>query len=771
IKNAIEKHGLTYIQESHEQSKQSADNLINDIGTEKALEAVRNNEIQGGTESFVWGSIINKVDEQLTISKDPAEIERLNDLQADLKSEFDQKMRNSGRGISALQSVYKLYDFEYNLANQLEKYENANDGVVPPDIEAKFREYDRQMKELKEKLSIAEKKAEGRDETIENIKEGMERKQTKFNLKEKTEEGNIRIPNSLIRDLVKDGIDNINDLTIAVKEAIKDDYPDATIREVRDAITNYGKTINMSKEEIDVKIRKLKRMGKLISGIEDVKLKKRPLRSGLQRDKLDAEERDLGKELKELMKDLPVTEEEMATKWKSALDAIKTRLKNNIEDLNRRIKTGIKPPAKKQVEYDAEAKILKEKRDNLKKIVEELEGKPGITEEERVKIAVKGVERSIAELQRRINEKELITPKGKPVPQTIELQKLKGVRAELKSELMKMQEAAGIPEKKRLESMKKRLVEQTKKLQERIWKKDFAPKKKASLLPMDAEITRLKAEKNRVKELFDIEQEKVEIAKQPLVHRFWEEAKDIMFNIPKTMRASLDMSAPLRQGIVFSSRIITRPMQTASEFKHMFKVAFSEKKSDDWLRYIKASPMYINIMKPSGLFLADSHAKISAREEMYQSNLVKKIPIYKHLAAVSDRAYSGFLNKQRVDVFLDFYEKMNKEGINYNTNPEIFKAWAKYVNNATGRGSLGELEMAANTLSNVFFSPRLIAARLNLINPITYAKMPKQARIAALKSNLEFVSVGLTVLLLAALAGADVELDWRSTDFGKIKIG
>ena len=864
VKKAIEKHELTYQKETHEQAKISSENLIKDIGFDKALELVRDKKVEGGAASFVWGAIIDEVGKMRDAAKDPSEIKRLTDLGAQLLNKFSDTYTKLGQQMSALNPVYELYDFQYNLSQQIEKYKSANDGIIPAEVEARFREYDKQLKEINVKLKEAEEKlitaenektirdikealgrdkkpakergvrpqkrgkdliAEGADElaaalgitkfaygekkpdiskalakigrglideglaTAENVMQKIkEYVDTKFAGKvdfdkykgdvekelkrqeEKTTDGKIKIPHSLIKDFVERGIDNINDLTKAVQEAIKEEYPDATEREVRDAITGYGKTVNMSKEQIDVDIRRMKRIGKLISGIEDVQNKKRPLRSGLQRDKLDAEERAMQKQLKELMKDLPIEEAELEKQWKSALETIKTRLKNSIEDLQRRIDTGEKPLPKKVVEYDIEAKELKAERDRLKEIVKELEGEPEISDEQRTKIAIKGVERSVGELERRIRERELETPRGKPITQTPELKILKERREALRTELQKLQTEASIPEKKRLELFKKRTQEQTKILEERIRTKDFAPRPKKPLLKMDDEAIRVKAEKQKIKDKFDLEHEKLKLSQRPKWQKFWDIATDIILNLPKSMRSTLDMSAPLRQGLVFSSRIITRPQQTASEFAHMFKVAFSEKRADDWLQYIKASPEYAT-MKASGLFLAEPNAKLSAREEVYRSNLADKIPIYKYFHNISQRAYTGFLNKQRVDAFLDFQEKMKRTGITPETNPEIFKSWADFVNNATGRGNVGQFEMSAEKLNNVFFSPRLIAARFNLLNPAAYKRMPKEVRKEALKSMAEFIGVGTTVLFMAAMGGADVELDPRSSDFGKIRIG
>src|SRR3990167_11303153 len=102
-------------------------------------------------------------------------------------------------------------------------------------------------------------------------------------------------------------------------------------------------------------------------------------------------------------------------------------------------------------------------------------------------------------------------------------------------------------------------------------------------------------------------------------------------------------------------------------------------------------------------------------------------------------------------------------GLAQKNNPELYKSFAGFVNNATGRGDLGKLNRNAQMLNTLFFSPRLIASRFNLLNPVWYARQPALVRNEAIKSFAEFVGIGSSILALAKLAGADVETDPRST--------
>jgi hypothetical protein len=136
----------------------------------------------------------------------------------------------------------------------------------------------------------------------------------------------------------------------------------------------------------------------------------------------------------------------------------------------------------------------------------------------------------------------------------------------------------------------------------------------------------------------------------------------------------------------------------------------------------------------------------------------------------SGRAYTGFLNKLRADVFDDLYNKAKYLGIK--ETDKFMGDLCEFINAATGRGKLpGKLDKLAVALNSVFFSPRLMASRLSLLNPAFYITKEPFVRKEALKSLLSYASVWLTLLGLSALAGAKVGTDWRSSDFAKVKIG
>jgi len=235
-------------------------------------------------------------------------------------------------------------------------------------------------------------------------------------------------------------------------------------------------------------------------------------------------------------------------------------------------------------------------------------------------------------------------------------------------------------------------------------------------------------------------------------------------NVPRAMMATADMSAPLRQGAF----LIGRPKQWIPAFRDMFKYFFSEKAYQGLTDDIQARPTYKQ-MRESKLALTDMSKFMTKREEAFMTNFTDRIPGIGKVTRASNRAYSGFLNKLRADVFDDLLKTAKTQGVE--TTPDMMKSLANFINSATGRGDLGSLNKAAPVLNAIFFSPRLTASRLNLINPLYYIKQHPFVRKEAVKSLFAFAGTALGVLTLARMGGAEVSDDPRNANFGKIKVG
>ncbi|HXH87328.1 MAG TPA: hypothetical protein VNI55_01805 [Gaiellaceae bacterium] len=249
---------------------------------------------------------------------------------------------------------------------------------------------------------------------------------------------------------------------------------------------------------------------------------------------------------------------------------------------------------------------------------------------------------------------------------------------------------------------------------------------------------------------------------------FWQKAKTAgysLINVPRALRSSFDLSAPFRQGLVLGAR---HPKMFSQEFAPMMRSLRSEGAYEDVMDQIASRPTFAKMQKAK-LQLTDLQG-VTTREEGFMSNLAEHIPVVGIGVRASGRAYTGFLNKFRADAFDNYVKMAEKQGLDID-DPVMLKSIASWVNHATGRGSIKSLEGAMVPLNALLFSPRLIASRLQLLNPAYYAKLDPFARKQALQGMGQLLTGVSLTLWLAKMAGAEVGMDPRSSDFAKIKLG
>jgi len=146
-----------------------------------------------------------------------------------------------------------------------------------------------------------------------------------------------------------------------------------------------------------------------------------------------------------------------------------------------------------------------------------------------------------------------------------------------------------------------------------------------------------------------------------------------------------------------------------------------------------------------------------------------------------ERAASGYLDTVRIQRFLDGMRMLEAKGKSFEKDPQDFKDVADVINTFTGRASLGMAERVSEGLNKIFFSPRNWASVIKTATPYGlyhFGTMTPTGRKMAVTDFAKFV--GLTTGMVAMAASylnndddpeTGVELDPRSTDFGKIRLG
>jgi hypothetical protein len=230
-------------------------------------------------------------------------------------------------------------------------------------------------------------------------------------------------------------------------------------------------------------------------------------------------------------------------------------------------------------------------------------------------------------------------------------------------------------------------------------------------------------------------------------------------NLPRSTQASFDDSAFLRQGLVLS---ILHPKRGVEAFGNSLKALASESKANEVLDAIHASPT-AKLRKESGLYLASENRSDGTsfinREEPFASKWAQHIPGVKN----SERAYTVMLDSLRSKVFDDYVAAKP------DAEPETLQGIARFINYASGRGSLTGVRGIDSTLAQVFYSPRLSVSRPQLLT--TPFRGTPETKAYARRELTKYFAATAGFLGMARLAGASVSFDVTDPDFAKIKIG
>lgn len=250
-------------------------------------------------------------------------------------------------------------------------------------------------------------------------------------------------------------------------------------------------------------------------------------------------------------------------------------------------------------------------------------------------------------------------------------------------------------------------------------------------------------------------------------------AKEFL-GLPRTILSSGDFSFGGRQGLVHAtSHPIGFIKAWPKQFQY-FKQAFGGKDSeayDAMMADVKNNEFYPALEKHGRLLDPTGHDVNSRNEQFISSDLAEKIPGLGRLVRGSNYAFTGLHNTLYANQFYGMLEHLKYAGIKP-TEHELSQI-AEVVGTSLGRGGKGGgfTEKHAGFLSTGLFAPRLMASRLNVMNPAYYIRLKGPARKEALRGLLGLSAFATAVLGTAKLAGAKVSTDPRNADFGKIRVG
>jgi len=265
--------------------------------------------------------------------------------------------------------------------------------------------------------------------------------------------------------------------------------------------------------------------------------------------------------------------------------------------------------------------------------------------------------------------------------------------------------------------------------------------------------------------------------------RIWEQTVDVL-NIPRALRSSFDISAVLRQGGILT---VSHPQKAFggrdSAFVRMIRSMRSPQAYDESLSRIRSDSDFDLIAgagRRNRLFIADTaETRLTAREEAFLSRWASKIPGIKG----SQRGFNTYLNEMKWKTAKSYVNGLRSEGVDPAVAEKGLDTMTRFLNVATGRGSLGSLErhqLLQEIATTAFWSPRLTVSRfqvlvegLRSLKNLNAADPALRAASRQIAGDLVKYTGGvlgfMSILKLSGLA--DAEMDPRSSDFAKIRIG
>lgn len=240
--------------------------------------------------------------------------------------------------------------------------------------------------------------------------------------------------------------------------------------------------------------------------------------------------------------------------------------------------------------------------------------------------------------------------------------------------------------------------------------------------------------------------------------------------ITKSLKAVGDLSSLFRQGF---KTLWTDPGSWATNALKTFGDVGKQlavKGTDDSIMDAVKADLYSRPNAINGMYDKMKLA-IGNDEEAIPTSLPERIPLFGRLFKATQTGFEGFLYRVRADVADKYINMAQKAGVDLNKTE--LSSIGKMVNSLTGRGYLGRGEELGKALNNVFFSPKFIKSNIDTLTAHQFQEgvtpfVRKQAAINLVKV------VGMTSAVLTVahmLNPKSVDLDARSSNFGKIKVG
>ncbi|KKM82224.1 hypothetical protein LCGC14_1321770, partial [marine sediment metagenome] len=250
-----------------------------------------------------------------------------------------------------------------------------------------------------------------------------------------------------------------------------------------------------------------------------------------------------------------------------------------------------------------------------------------------------------------------------------------------------------------------------------------------------------------------------------------------LINVPRVLLTVFDHSMVLRQDAI--TAINPRWTKATKESFTQSIRALKRANAEEIELVMRQTPEYVVAQEHKvdfavlrgGTFSAVEEPFIGAAEQTYVGRFIRKwIPGIN----ISEQLATVYLNQKRMKLFTRMANELEQGG--GNITDDLLDEVGEMVNVLTGRATLPKwLQPYVPLLNAIFFSAKMNLSRIKTPAIIARGVLGGEKRTVGLMMARDFgtyIATGATILgALKASGLAEVELDPRSTDFGKAKVG
>ena len=362
------------------------------------------------------------------------------------------------------------------------------------------------------------------------------------------------------------------------------------------------------------------------------------------------------------------------------------------------------------------------------------------------------LEKQIDALSKKIEKGEIEIKRPEPTITNEAIEELKAERKAMNEELATLRTQSP-------EVQKEKIQHQIEGLQKKLESEDILPREKIKT-PYDKELLKAEFERDQLKGA--IRDKLYKLKPMSIGERI-----GAAFDMARILQTTGEFSVVLRQGGVFA---YGHPLQMTGFIIDMLKAFASPQAAWEINNKILNRPLApVAARAKLHMSVLDGTEALSHMEEEVMSRLGIGLPVIRNFT----RATLTYMNLLRAGWFDTLYHTAGR--IDSLTENEA-KITANAVNVLSGRGPLTATgEKAAVLLNRGFYAPKYVASRFQTAvgYPIwsNIGEGSMRIRAAIAYEYARFLVGFATAYSMAILAGADVEWDPRSTDFGKWRWG